>query len=413
MAPMRQAVRSLASAYWTLLALGLLLCASAHATMNIQERKSFGVLYSVWVKPEQKSATVKVRLSRQPESVHRMQLYIEPDRHTNFLASGELLTEADSVTWHPPAEDAWLQFDVALQSRRRSGRYDGYVAEDWALLRADDLVPPIRSTLEDLTQSKAKLQFHLPDGWSVETRYPRYTSGRFKVDDPDRLLDRPTGWLVMGRIGTRREKINDTSIAVSAPVGQGIDRMDILAFLRWTVPTIQDIFSRFPERLLLVSADDPMWRGALSGPNSLFVHADRPLISGNGTSTFVHELVHVTMSARGEEKADWIVEGLAEYYSLEVLRRSGTISEKRYEEAHAELADWGAEVVELDEVSRSHGPITAKAVTVLREIDQEIRTNSGGTHSLDDVVKTLAADDGPVTRARFDELVDKASSAAL
>jgi hypothetical protein len=406
-------VRTLASAYWTLLIMGLLFCMTSHASVKVQERKSFGVLYSVWVKPEQQSATVKVRLNRQPQWVHRMQLYIEPERHTNFLSSGELLTEADSVIWHPPAEDAWLQFDVALMSKRRSGRYDGYVTEDWALFRADDLVPPIRSTLEDMTQSKAKLQFHLPDGWSVETRYPRYKSGRFKLDDPDRLLDRPTGWLVMGKIGTRREKISDTSIAVSAPVGQGINRMDILAFLRWTVPTLQEIFPRFPERLLLVSADDPMWRGALSGPNSLFVHADRPLVSGNGTSTLVHELVHVTMSARSDGKADWIVEGLAEYYSLEVLRRSGTISEERYEAAHAELADWGADVVELDDVNRSHGPITAKAVTVLRQIDKEIRDNSGGTHSLDDVVRKLAAENIPVTRTRFDELVTKASSASL
>ncbi|MEQ8860812.1 MAG: hypothetical protein RIC56_19375 [Pseudomonadales bacterium] len=77
------------------------------------------------------------------------------------------------------------------------------------------------------------------------------------------------------------------------------------------------------------------------------------------------------------------------------------------------MADWGSEVVDLDEVNRSHGPIAAKAVIVLREIDQEIRANSGGTHSLDDVVRTLAADDGPVTRARFDELVTKASSATL
>ena len=33
--------------------------------------------------------------------------------------------------------------------------------------------------------------------------------GRFDLDDPDRLVDRPTGWLVMGRIGTRREMKNE------------------------------------------------------------------------------------------------------------------------------------------------------------------------------------------------------------
>ncbi len=395
---------------WILLIPCLLGSAFSHATL--EERPSFGILYTVWVKPDEKSATVKVRLSRRAEWMHEMQMTIDPGRHTGFLSSGELLVEDARVTWRPPDEDAWMQYDVALESKRRSGRYDGYVTDDWALLRADDLVPPFRSDFEDLTQSKAKLEFHLPEGWSVETRYPRYSSGRFKVDDPDRWVDRPTGWLIMGDIGTRRETIGHTRIAVSAPKGQGVDRMDVLAFLRWTVPTLQEIFPEFPERLLLVSADDPMWRGALSGPDSLFVHADRPMISGNGTSTFVHELVHVAMSAQGGEKADWIVEGLAEYYSLDVLRRSGTISEERYEQAHARLAEWGADVTEL-EVDRSHGPITAKAVGVLREIDAEIQAGSGGSHSLDDVVQALAAEDGPVTRERFDELVDEATRAAL
>ena len=396
---------------WNLLVLCLLLGAASHSAEHVEERPSFGILYTVWIKPEKKSATVKVRISRRSEWVDQIQLSIEPGRHSKFLGSGMLRVDGDKVTWKPPLEDAWMQFDVALESKRRGGRYDGYITEDWALFRADDLVPPFRSSFEDFTQSQAKLQFHLPQGWSVETRYPRFRSGRFKVDDIDRWVDRPTGWVIMGKIGTRREKIGNTSVAVSAPVGQGVDRMDIVAFLRWTIPTLQDIFPRFPERLLLVSAGEPMWRGALSGPNSLFVHADRPLISGNSTSTFVHELVHVAMSAKAGEKADWIVEGLAEYYSLEVLRRSGTISEQRFEKAHADLAEWGAEVRNL-EVDRSHGPITAKAVGVLRDIDRSIRSDSAGTHSLDDVVRALAAEDVPITRERFNELVAKAASSS-
>ena len=71
-----------------------------------------------------------------------------------------------------------------------------------------------------------------------------------------------------------------------------------------------------------------MWRGALSAPQSLYVHAERPLLSGNATSTLLHEIVHIGLGLADERGADWIVEGLAEYYSLEVLRRSGTISEE-------------------------------------------------------------------------------------
>jgi len=388
----------------------LLLSTLAFAEEPISERRSFGILYTVWIRPEDKSATVKIRLSKHPEWVRWMRLYIDSDRYSDFLTSGEISVEGDEAIWKPPQEDAWLQYRVELESRRPGGRYDGYVTADWALLRADDLVPPIRSDIEDMTQSQAKLQFMLPEGWSVATSYPRYRSGRFKVDDPDRLVDRPTGWLVMGKIGTMREHIGESHVAVSAPVGQGVKRMDILSFFRWTVPTMQEIFPRFPKRLLVVSAGDPMWRGALSGPRSLFVHTDRPLVSNNATSTYIHELVHVAMSARSGPQADWIVEGLAEYYSLEVLRRSGTISEERFEKAHAKLAEWGEDVTDL-EVDRSHGPITARAVGRLRQIDRDIRSRSNGTRSLDDVVRALAADNSRVTRQRFEELVESASQA--
>lgn len=370
------------------------------------ERPAFHIAYTAWIKPDERIATVKIRLSRNPELVNWMRFYIDPDRHDRILSSGELAIDDDEALWTPPDEDAWLQYDVALTSRRGNGRYDGYVTDDWALFRADDLVPPVRTDFQDGAQSKARLELKLPEGWSVATRYPRYTSGRFKLDDPDRVVDRPTGWLVMGKIGTRRETIGGTKVTIAGPVGQGIRRMDMLAFLRWTLPTMQQIFPAFPDRLLIVSADDPMWRGALSAPSSLFVHADRPLISGNATSTLIHELVHVAMSARSGPRADWIVEGLAEFYSLEILHRSGTISTDRYEKAHRALAEWGEEADSL-EVDRSHGPITAKAVARLRTIDAEIRERSRGRRSLDAVVRALADVDGEITRERFAELVEQ------
>jgi hypothetical protein len=371
---------------------------------------SFGVLYSVWMKPETESAVVKIRLSHNNQLVHRMKLSIDSGRYSHFSGSGEVTETKHEVDWVPPAEDAWLQYRVKLTSKRRNGQYDGMVTPQWALFRADDLVPPIHSAFEVYSYATAKLQFFLPEGWSVQTRYPRYTSGRIKVDDPRRRFDRPTGWLVMGDIGVRRDKIGDSSVAVAAPTGQDVRYLDIMAFMRWTVPILRKVFPEFPQRLLVVSAADPMWRGALSAPDSLYVHSDRPMISGNGTSTLVHELVHVAMRARSGPGADWIVEGLAEYYSLEILRRSGTISETRFEKAQKQLAEWGKEAKSLD-VPRSSGPVTAKAVGVLWQIDREIRDKSGGTQSLDDVARALAADEGPVTVQRFDALVKEMSAA--
>jgi len=388
-----------------LVALACLLAACSGQTRAIDDDR-FGVLYTVWMKPETQSAVVKIRLSRNIPLVNWLDLAIDPERYTGFIGSGDVSIDGERVRWTPPQEDAWLQYRVELTSKRRNGEYDGRVTPDWALFRADDLVPPFRSSFTDDTAARAKLQFELPAGWSVETRYPRYTSGRFSVDDPDRKFDRPTGWLVMGEIGVRRDTIGATDVAVAAPRGQGVRYLDILAFLRATLPHLQAVFPEFPQRLLLVSAGDPMWRGALSAPNSLYVHTDRPMISGNGTSTYLHELVHVAMSARGGPGADGIVEGLAEYYSLEILRRSDAISAERYEEAHRELAAWGEEVDSI-EVDRSRGPVTARAVGMLREIDRDIREKSGGSRSLDDVVRALAADERAITLERFYALVEQ------
>jgi len=133
-----------------------------------------------------------------------------------------------------------------------------------------------------------------------------------------------------------------------------------------------------------------MWRGALSAPASLFIQAERPLISENATSTLLHEVMHVTTGMRSETGYDWIVEGIAEYYSLELLRRSDSISEKRYKNARRSQREWAQQADTLCGPSSS-GATTALAVTTLAALDRELRNNSGGELSLDDVTSELLA----------------------
>lgn len=399
-----------------LLAFAVVNSVHAAAPAPSSSRPDYGVLYTAWIHAGEPVATVRIRLTRKGEWVRWMRLDVPEARYSDFKGSGSIAREGNAVLWRPgdgkPVRTPWLQYRVNLESRRESGRYDGRVTADWALFRGDDLAPVVRIDMEDGTQSKSKLALELPEGWSAVTPFPRYASGRFAIDNPRRIFDRPSGWILVGKVGVRRERIGHSRVSVAAPLGEGVHRMDTLAFLRWTLPTLQDVFPDFPARLLVLSAGDPMWRGALSGPGSLFVHAERPLISENGTSTYLHELVHVAMRARSRPGSDWIVEGLAEYYSLEALRRSGALSAQRFEKAHAELAAWGRSAPSL-EVERASGAVTARAVGVLRGIDAEIRRASGGKNSLDDVAARLGATDAPVTRELFDSLVAKARAGAL
>jgi predicted metalloprotease with PDZ domain len=218
--------------------------------------------------------------------------------------------------------------------------------------------------------------------------------------------------MIAGKLGNRVETIAGIHTIVAAPAGNSARRQDMLAFLNWNLPQLVTVFPEFPKRLLIASAGDPMWRGGLSGPASLFLHSDRPLISENRTSTLLHELVHVAMGVRGDAESDWITEGFAEFYSVETLRRSGGISEKRYEAALRKLRTWGRRAPNLL-VEQSSGAVTARAVVTLKAADEEIRQLSAGRASLDDVARDLASQHSEVSLELLQTLAAKHAGAPL
>ena len=134
-----------------------------------------------------------------------------------------------------------------------------------------------------------------------------------------------------------------------------------------------------------------MWRGGLSGPRSLYLHQDRPLISENGSSTPAHELVHVVTRLRGADDDDWIVEGLAEYYSIELPRRAGLLSDSRAKKAFVWMREHGEGVDRLD-TDRSREETTARAVALFADLAAEIERATDGKRDLDDVVRRLLPD---------------------
>ena len=81
-------------------------------------------------------------------------------------------------------------------------------------------------------------------------------------------------------------------------------------------------------KLLIVGAADPMWRGSLAAHDSIYLHSGRPLVNESGSSPLVRELVHVFGRISGRQHSDWIGEGLAEYYAIELVRRAGGIDRK-------------------------------------------------------------------------------------
>ncbi|MBC9250190.1 hypothetical protein A9179_07875 [Pseudomonas alcaligenes] len=363
-----------------------LLCLAAPAWAA----KKVDLDYQVRFLPESEQAEVSLTLE-QGEAVHSLTFDLgDKGYYSDFKADGSWQQEGEQKgSWLPGKGKSTLSYKVKVSHPRKSGSFDARMTPDWALLRGDDLVPSARLVKDDKIELVARLQFVLPKDWNgVETGWPRIGENKFRIDNPSRKFDRPIGWILAGKIGTRRAKLGDTDVTVAAPVGEHMRRMDIITLLTFIWPEAQAVFPRDPAKLLIVGAGDPMWRGGLSAPNSLFMHSERPLVSENGTSSLVHELVHVFSRIRDTNKSDWISEGLAEYYAIELMRRAGGMSEDRYQAIRKKLTGWSKSVSSL-RTEESSGPITARAVLLLQELDREIRKNTNNQHSLDDVTRGL------------------------
>lgn len=390
------------------LAIFLLLCGEATAATA---PRYYDAAYRAHFRPEAGIVEVEIALSgeRLPS---RIVLHVDSRRHRKFTSTDPLQIEPSHVTWQPRGRASRLRYQFVVDHERSPKRYDSRMTEDWAIFRAEKMAPRASVTARKNLHSRATLEFELPKDWSIATPYGSVGDLRYTLEDPERRFDQPEGWMLAGKLGSRNEKIGSVRVVVAAPAGDKARRQDTLAFLKFTLPRLEEAFQQLPPRLLIVSAGDPMWRGGLSGPASMFLHSDRPLISENRTSTLLHELVHIALGIRGDEESDWIVEGFAELYSLEALRRSGGISEQRYDQALKDQAQWAKRSTTLFG-SQSNGPTTARAVLALRAVDAEIRSVTGGKASLDDLARKLASERGTVSLVRLQKAAQEVAGRPL
>jgi predicted metalloprotease with PDZ domain len=87
-----------------------------------------------------------------------------------------------------------------------------------------------------------------------------------------------------------------------------------------------------------------------------------------------------------KQRSDWISEGFAEYYAIELVRRAGGMSDERYASLQKKLAKDSQKVTTLRGEQISPAQI-GKAVLLLGELDQEIRIKTRNKRSLDDVLR--------------------------
>lgn len=392
-------IRRLPSIYCSLVILfGFILSIGAKA--DVDTSTAYQIAYEATLDPETRRAHVSLTITQPRQLVRSVSLFMPEDRYLNVGPAAQIESSDDRVIWRPQEKGGTLHFDFIIDHQRSNGAEDARITDTWALLKLDYLFPSATTRVVKDASSQASLKIEAPKGWSVETPYGWGAGETFSVSDPHRRFDQPRGWMLAGDLGVRREKISGRHISVANPKGNKLRANDMLAYLRWTLPSLIDIFPEFPKRILIVSGAEDMWRGGLSGRASLYIHPDRPLISGNRTSSLLHELFHVASGLHAKNGADWIVEGLAEYYSLALLMRSDGISEFRYNKSFDELNHWSGSTP-CAATERSQGKQTARAAVVMRALDKEIRSVSRDEASLDTLVQNLVYANRSITNGGF------------
>jgi predicted metalloprotease with PDZ domain len=387
-----------------------LLALAVPAWVNAKDDTEYRIDYTVQFQPAEQAADVTMKVRPGTGRVKRFTFTMEPDRYSGIEGDGEISIDGDKVAWSVPRKGGSLRYRYGpIDHQRASGGYDALITANWTILRGDDLFPSAKVLQTKGAHSATTLHFKLPNKWTmVDTGFDRIEhSDSFAVSNAETSFARPVGWIIAGRVGNRFERIAGTELSVAAPKGSDVQRNDIVAFCNWILPEMQRAFDDMPNKILIVGADDPMWRGGLSGPNSIYLHSSRPLISGNYTSSLIHELVHIVTGVRDAKGYDWITEGLAEFYAVELLRRSGGITEERYQKVRDFMRDWSAEIETLYAVN-STGPRTARAALFFQDLDVQIRARTKNKKSLDDVSRRLMQEQ----RVDLDDLREFSESVA-
>lgn len=391
---MRCHLRNIMPLFFVLLAL-LTAMAPTRAT---DQPDRYQLLFTIDLTRADAYAGAQISVAQDAHLLREVRFRAPAEQYTEFSGDGTIRRDGPIVIWRPPAHGGSINYVVLIDHQRANGGFDALVTGDWAVFRGDDIFPSAAITQRAGARGSSEFSARLPAGWTIVTPFAPSINGRRLIDVPHRNFDRPVGWLVAGRLGVRRDHIAGIEISVSGPIGAGIQRIGMLALLRWTLPFFTTELDTLPPRISIISAGAPMWRGGLSAPNSLFIHADRPVLSENATSGLLHEIAHVLMPIPTADAHDWIDEGIAEYAALEILRRSGTISAKRFDATIAKFEHRGQDINDLS-TTRASGAVTARAVVIFHAVDDELQMLTDGKIDIFDLIRRLIVRRDPVDLA--------------
>lgn len=365
--------------------------------------------YQVKVDVRTRIAEVSLQLEQTGDALGEITFLGLDERFTEFEGKG-LVRDGEEAVWEVPPEGGRISWHVRLEKERDKRAYDARVTPSWAVFRGNDIVPLTRYRKKSSARLNGKVRFALPGAWSIWGPWGKLPDGKAQVlDGPG--FPAPRGWMMAGKLTVMQLERAGLRIDLVAPKGDANVLYDRSTFLSMVLPAFTELTKAPVKRLLLVTAGDPMWRGGLSGPGSFYLHADRPLVTEDGTSPILHELFHVASRARSRADADWIVEGLAEWVGLRTLRAAGAVTDQRYASILERNHKRSRKVKGLLRGSSS-GDKTRRALYVLEQLDGWMREQTEGTVGLQAVVQLICTGQEAFDTRAFMRMVQEATGKA-
>ena len=116
--------------------------ASSAADVPEPPERHYGLDYRAKFLPAEGVVQMSVKVRQSTALVRSVEFRFDPERYSNFEADGGLEVSGETVQWNPPPRGGALRYSLRLDHRRGQGGFDSRMANNWAVFRGDDLLPP-------------------------------------------------------------------------------------------------------------------------------------------------------------------------------------------------------------------------------------------------------------------------------
>lgn len=338
--------------------------------------------------------------------------------------------------------------EIEVRYRFYAGQLDAgssWLDEDEAYFNGSNLFMMV----EGLRSEEHRLTIGAPADWTIETQLPREDAQTFVARDYDHLIDSPT----ICAPNMTRHSFNESGAMIHLVFrgDEGIETEPYIEPVRAIARAQASLFGGLPfqqYRFLFHIRD--RWHG-VEHEDSCSIIARRGALLGAGPgdegfdhllSISSHELFHAwnvkrivpgkfvpyDYWAETPTRLLWAMEGITSYYGELTLVRAGLWSADRYLEhlrseiqtlenlparkhlslAQASFDGWLSDPARMHDHSNAWFSFYTKGEVVALLLDLTIRNVTGGTRSLDDVVRLLWEEYGKTGRGLEEDAIERA-----